>query len=120
MNKKIIVIITLVCLGGFVFLFNAIKTIKYVRNSQLNNTDLKRMEIHDRIINVAISRKLEIKVKGSNDWLNIGGSRLILCENQKEPKDYFLKGDSISKKVNSDTFIILRKDEKFNWVLDDK
>ena len=101
-----------------VFLYNAYKVVRYTKDTQIDHTYFKELEVNSIITDVAISRKTEIKILGINEWIRVGGCKLELSKNQNEPTDYFLKGDSIIKKKNSNIFHLIRKSEKYNWVIE--
>ena len=100
------------------FVFTLIKTLNYKKETEVNHTPLIKLELNTIITNVAIGRQVEIKVKEDDEWLRVGGSKLNLEKNQKEPKEYYLKGDSIIKAANSKFFVTKRGDQKFNWTIE--
>ena len=113
MLTQLIVVLILI-----VFLFNAYKVMMHIKNTEIDHTYFRKVEINSIIVDVAISRKTEIKILGIKDWIRVDGCKLVLSENQNEPTDYFLKGDSLIKMSNSNNFLIIRKSEKYNWIIE--
>lgn len=113
MLKQFVVILIL-----FVFLFTAYKVMRHKKGSEIDHTYFRQLEVNNIITEVAISRKTEIKIQGIKEWIRVGGCKLVLSENQNEPIEYFLKGDSIIKKSNSNNFLLVRKSEKYNWEIE--
>jgi len=112
----------LIITGAFcviiLFLFSLTKVNNYKKKSEVNHDVLRSLELNTVITDVAIGRQLEIKIYGIRNWIRVGGCKLNLKKNQQDPKEYYLKGDSIVKDANSSLFIIKRGNEKFNWEID--
>jgi len=81
-----------------VFIYNLFKTIKYQSDTKIDHSFFKKIALNSIITNVVIGRKTNVKILRVTEWIRIKGCKLELSQNQKDPKQYFLKGDSIIKK----------------------
>lgn len=117
-RSKKIVTEFLVILFLSLFLFTLYKVLNHEKNTEIDHSYFRGLEIKSIITDVAIGRKTEIKIIGINEWIRVGGCKLVLLDKQNAPTDYFLQGDSLIKKSNSNNFLIIRKSEKFNWVIE--
>lgn len=118
-RKKVsLVIITGAFCIMILFLFTLNKVNNYKKETEISHDVLRSLELNTVITDVAIGRQLEIKIYGIMNWVRVGGCRLNLKKNQRAPKEYYLKGDSIVKDANSSLFIIKRGNEEFNWVIE--
>jgi hypothetical protein len=115
-NKMKYVKDIIIVIGALAFITALVKT----REDETSHTTpeyLKSISLNDKIVGVAKSRLLEIKLAHKNKWISVGGCTLKLKSGQKDLLESFEKGDSIFKNEKSDTLFTKRGNETYLWVI---
>ena len=100
----------------FLFLINWVfKAIETPGRSMYNYSDTKKTKLNGIVTNVQISRHTEIDVDDIYYNLMLA-SRTKNLENHQN-NNFVLKGDSIIKNANNDTFTIIRDRIRYTYIL---